>query len=272
MVETLAPELFASLLALVGAVIIIAALLSGLIERSGLPQVAVFLGLGAILGPLGLSQIHITLQSPILHVVSVLSLVLVLFTDAVSLDTKEVRQHVRLALRVLGPGTMLSAALIAIAAKYLLALSWPAAAILGAALASTDPVMLRGLLRRKDLPAAVRQALRLESGLNDVVLLPVILVAMAFLSDKVLTGREWTRLTLNMFLLGPGAGSSSRSCFRCRAGFDSAENRNQTRLRITLFAWSCICRVFRSRSIAWKRFSRGLCCRGYNFIVGCGTM
>ena len=206
MVEALAPELFASTLALVGAVIVIAALLSGLIERSGLPQVAVFLGLGAILGPWGLSQIHITLQSPILHVVSVLSLVLVLFTDAVSLDTKEIRQHIRLALRVLGPGTMLSAALIAFAAKYLLALSWPAAAILGAALASTDPVMLRGLLRRKDLSAAVRQALRLESGLNDVVLLPVILVAMAFLSDKVLTGREWTRITLNMFLLGPGAG------------------------------------------------------------------
>ena len=206
MVEALAPELFASTLALVGAVIVIAALLSGLIERSGLPQVAVFLGLGAILGPWGLSQIHITLQSPILHVVSVLSLVLVLFTDAVSLDTKEIRQHIRLALRVLGPGTMLSAALIAFAAKYLLALSWPAAAILGAALASTDPVMLRGLLRRKDLSAAVRQALRLESGLNDVVLLPVILIAMAFLSDKVLTGREWTRITLNMFLLGPGAG------------------------------------------------------------------
>ncbi len=50
------PELFAETLALVGAVIIIAALLSGLIERSGLPQVAVFLALGALLG--GAIRIH----------------------------------------------------------------------------------------------------------------------------------------------------------------------------------------------------------------------
>ncbi|HSE40140.1 MAG TPA: cation:proton antiporter, partial [Acidobacteriota bacterium] len=206
MPELLAPEMFATTLALVGAVIVIAALLSGFIERSGLPQVAVFLALGAILGPWGLSLMNVHLHSPILHVVSVLSLVLVLFTDAVSLDIKEVREHTRLVLRVLGPGTMLSAALMAIAAKYLLWFSWPSAAILGAALASTDPVMLRGLLKRRDLSAPVRQALRLESGLNDAVLLPVVLVSMAFFADKVFSATDWSHLALNMFLLGPGAG------------------------------------------------------------------
>ncbi|MCI0444485.1 cation:proton antiporter, partial [bacterium] len=118
-------ELFTSTLALIGAVIIIAALLSGLIERSGLPQVAVFLALGALLGPVGLSLLNVKLDSEILRVVATLSLMLVLFTDAVSLDIKEVRQHTALALRVLGPGTILSAILMAIAGKYLLELSWP---------------------------------------------------------------------------------------------------------------------------------------------------
>ena len=107
-----------------------------------------------------------------MRVVATLSLMLVLFTDAVSLDIKEVRQHTALALRVLGPGTILSAILIAIIGKYLLELSWPSASMLGAALASTDPVMLRGFLRRREVPAAARQALRLESGLNDAVLFP----------------------------------------------------------------------------------------------------
>jgi NhaP-type Na+/H+ or K+/H+ antiporter len=199
-------ELFTSTLSLVGAVIIIAALLSGLIERSGLPQVAVFLALGALLGPVGLSLLNIQLDSEILRVVATLSLMLVLFTDAVSLDIKEVRQHVALALRVLGPGTMLSAILMAIAGKYLLELSWPSATMLGAALASTDPVMLRGFLRRREVPAAVRQALRLESGMNDAVLLPIIFIAMAFLNEQAVTGRDWGRMAINMFLLGPGAG------------------------------------------------------------------
>ena len=200
------PELLISTLALVGAVIIIAALLSGLIERSGLPQVAVFLALGALLGPVGLALLNVKLDSEILRVVATLSLMLVLFTDAVSLDLKEVRQHAVLALRVLGPGTILSAILMALAGKYLLELSWPAASILGAALASTDPVMLRGFLRRREVPTAVRQALRLESGLNDAVLLPIVFIAMAFLSQQAFTSRDWARMAINMFLLGPGAG------------------------------------------------------------------
>jgi NhaP-type Na+/H+ or K+/H+ antiporter len=191
----------------VGVVIIIAALLSGLIDRSDLPQVGVFLALGAMLGPAGLGLLDVTLESPFLRVVATLSLVLVLFTDAVSLSIAEVRRHSALAFRVLGPGTLLSAGLIALAAWRLLGLPVAAAAILGAALASTDPVMLRGLLRRPGLARTVRLALRLESGLNDAVLLPVVLVAVPFLGQGgFLSQNEWARIGLDLFLLGPGAG------------------------------------------------------------------
>ena len=205
--ELVNSQFFLLTLALVGVVIIIAALLSGLIDRSDLPQVAVFLALGAMLGPAGLGLLDVTLESPNLRVVATLSLVLVLFTDAVSLSIAEVRRHAILAFRVLGPGTLLSAALMAIAGWLLLDLSIAAAAILGAALASTDPVMLRGLLRRPGLPEPVRLALRLESGLNDAVLLPIILVAIPFLGQEgSLSRTEWARIGLDLFLLGPGAG------------------------------------------------------------------
>jgi sodium/hydrogen antiporter len=200
-------ESFAATLALLGIVIMVSALLSGLIERSGLPQVAVFLAIGAALGPAGLGALNLTLDSSALRVVATLSLTLVLFTDAVTLDLSEVRRHAVLALRVLGPGTLLSAALVAVAGWWLLNLSWPAATILGAALASTDPVLLRSLLGRRDIPRAGRQALRLESGMNDAVLLPVLIVAMAYMGqDAALTGTDWARLGLDLFVLGPGAG------------------------------------------------------------------
>jgi NhaP-type Na+/H+ or K+/H+ antiporter len=200
-------QFFILTLALVGVVIIIAALLSGLIDRSDLPQVGVFLALGAMLGPAGLGLLDVTLQSPTLRVVATLSLVLVLFTDAVSLSLAEVRRHGALAFRVLGPGTLLSAALIALAGWLVLELPFAAAAMLGAALASTDPVMLRGLLRRPGLPEPVRLALRLESGLNDAVLLPIVLVAMAFLNFGGFPNQtDWARIGLDLFLLGPGAG------------------------------------------------------------------
>jgi NhaP-type Na+/H+ or K+/H+ antiporter len=204
--NTFSAESFAAALAIIGIVIIVSALLSGLIERSGLPQVAVFLALGAVLGPLGLGVLNISLQSSTLRAVAILSLALVLFTDAVSLNIAEVRRRASLALRLLGPGTLLTAALIALAGWWLLSLPAAAAAILGAALASSDPVLLRGLLRRRDIPADARHALQLESGLNDVVLLPVVLIAMAFLSQGQLDATGFAKLGLNLFILGPGAG------------------------------------------------------------------
>jgi NhaP-type Na+/H+ or K+/H+ antiporter len=198
---------FAATLALLGIVVMVSALLSGLVERSGMPQVAVFLAIGAALGPAGVGALDLGLDSSALRVVATLSLTLVLFTDAVALDLAEVRRHAILALRVLGPGTLLSAALVSVAGWWLLDLSWPAATVLGAALASTDPVLLRSLLGRRDIPAAARQALRLESGLNDAVLLPVLVVAMAFLGqDALLTATDWTSLGLDLLVLGPGAG------------------------------------------------------------------
>lgn len=200
-------ESLAAALAIIGVVIIVSALLSGLIERSGLPQVAVFLTLGAALGPLGLGLLNLSLDSTALRVVSILSLTLVLFTDAVSLNITNVRRHRALAVRLLGPGTLLTAALISFAGWFLLGLSVPAAAILGAALASTDPVLLRGLLRRRDIPEDARYPLQLESGLNDAVLLPIILVASAFLAPGgLLTGTGFAKLGLDLFILGPGAG------------------------------------------------------------------
>jgi len=206
--EPFSAESFAAVLALVGIVIVVAALMSGFIERSNIPQVGVFLALGAVLGPYGLGLLNVTLDSPFLRVVATLSLALVLFTDAVSLSIKEVRKYASLALLVLGPGTILSAALIALAGWWLLGLPPIAAILLGAALASTDPVLLRGLLRRPDVPSDARQALRLESGLNDVVLLPIVLVCMILLTPNPAEagGTNWAKFALNLFILGPGAG------------------------------------------------------------------
>jgi NhaP-type Na+/H+ or K+/H+ antiporter len=200
-------ESFAAAIAIIGVVIVVSALLSGWIDRSGLPQVAVFLALGAALGPFGLGVLNISLDSTPLRVVATLSLALVLFTDAVSLNVAEVRRRSTLALRLLGPGTLLTAALIAVAGWRLLGLPAAAAAILGAALASSDPVLMRGLLRRRDIPADARHGLQLESGLNDVVLLPIVLIAIPFLiQGSSYTGANFAKLGLDLFILGPGAG------------------------------------------------------------------
>lgn len=195
-------------LALIGIVILVTALLSGAIDRSGLPQAAIFLLLGAVLGPAGLGLINLTLQSPTLQAIATVGLVLVLFSDAIVVDTKEVRRERRLALVVLGPGGLIPALIIAVAGWLLLDLSAAEAAILGAALGSIDPVLLRSLLRHPGLPSRARVALRLESGMDDAVLLPIVVLGiLTITAGGVIEPVELGGHAVGLFILGPGLGA-----------------------------------------------------------------
>jgi NhaP-type Na+/H+ or K+/H+ antiporter len=199
--DSLAPAL-----ALIGIVILVSSLLSGVIERTGIPQVAIFLLLGAVLGPAGLNLVNLTLESPTLEWIAVLGLVLVLFTDAIAIDLSEITRPRRLLLLILVPATLIPAVLIAAAAWLLLGLQPLHATMLGAALASTDPVMLRNLIRRSSLPPTVREGLRLEGGINDVVLLPIVVLSILALTTSD-GGSEFGRHAVGLFLLGPGLGA-----------------------------------------------------------------
>ncbi|MFL5637383.1 MAG: cation:proton antiporter [Gemmatimonadaceae bacterium] len=207
-------ESFVTSVALIGIVIVIASLLSGVIERSGFPLVAIFLLLGAALGPLGLRIADVGFHSPALHALAILGLALLLFSDAVTLDTKQLRPRSFLIWRLIGPGTLVPATITALVAWGLLGFSGPSAAILGAALASTDPVLLRTVLRSKALPDVPRIALRLETGMNDVVLLPIVIISMLLLpraqsaTTITMVGEsEVGRSLLGLFALGPGLGA-----------------------------------------------------------------
>jgi NhaP-type Na+/H+ or K+/H+ antiporter len=201
-------ESLAAALALIGIVILVSSLLSGIIEHTGLPQVAIFLLLGAVLGPSGLNLVQLTLQSPTLRWIATLALVLVLFTDAIALDFSVIRRPKRLLFTILGPATLIPAVLMGVAAWLLLHLPPLQSAMLGAALASTDPVMLRSLVRRSSLPANAREALRIEGGINDVVLLPIVILSILALGgpggDR---NGEIGRDVVGLLLLGPALGA-----------------------------------------------------------------
>ncbi len=200
-------EQFVATIALIGIVIIVASLLSGVIERIGIPLVGAFLVLGAVVGPYGFGLTDIQLDSPELVVLATLGLALVLFSDAVSVDIKELRARRVLAWVILGPGTILPALLIGLAAFWLLGVSAVGAALLGAALASTDPVLLRTVLRAPQLPATARIGLRIESGMNDVILLPVVVLAIAGARPGGAESTAIGRHLVGLFVLGPILGA-----------------------------------------------------------------
>jgi NhaP-type Na+/H+ or K+/H+ antiporter len=162
--------------AVIAGVLVVSALAAGLVERAPLSFPMLFLGLGFLIGDRGLELVSIGLDSDVLEVVAVVALALVLFLDAVNLELTELRRDWLAPFLALGPDTLLVAGLLAGAGMLLLDLPVVLAALLGTILASTDPVVLRDVLRDSRIPRSVRRTLSVEAGTNDIVVLPNLLV------------------------------------------------------------------------------------------------
>lgn len=192
--------------ALVAVVLTVSALAAGLVERAPLSFPMIFLGLGFVLGPRGFDVIQLDVHSPALETIATLTLALVLFLDAVNLEFARERKAWLVPALALGPGTVLIVAAIAGAGMLLLDMSPVLAFLLGAVLASTDPVVLRDVVRDRRLPSSVRQALRVEAGTNDVVVLPLVIVLAAVARGDIGGTGDWLLFALQLLVLGPVAG------------------------------------------------------------------
>jgi sodium/hydrogen antiporter len=193
-------------LGLIAGVLVVSALAAGLVERAPLSFPMLFLGLGFVIGDRGLELISIDLDNAVLRVVAVVTLSLVLFLDAINLEFTELRRDWLAPFLVLGPATLLVAGLLAGAGMLLLGLSVVPAALLGTVLASTDPVVLRDVLRDRRIPRSVRRTLSVEAGTNDVVVLPILLVLIAIAHVDLGGAAEWLRFLGQLLVLGPAAG------------------------------------------------------------------
>ena len=89
----------------------------------------------------------------------------------------------------------LTLAFLALAAKLLFSeLSWAEAFLLGAVLSATDPVVTSAVVTSQRVPASVRHALNLESGLNDGLALPFVLFFIILASPGGDAGSEAAKL------------------------------------------------------------------------------
>ncbi|WP_431682787.1 cation:proton antiporter [Kitasatospora sp. KL5] len=167
------------LVACFGAALLVAVLLSGLAARSVLSTSLLFLVAGALVSDGFLGLIHVTPDSPIVAATADLALFTVLFTDGMHVSFPSLRSAWRNPARALGLGMPLAFVGMAVVAHFLVGLDWTTSFLVGAVLAPTDPVFASAIVGRKEVPARLRQLLNVESGLNDGLALPVVLVLIA---------------------------------------------------------------------------------------------
>ncbi|GHF78244.1 cation:proton antiporter [Streptomyces filamentosus] len=167
------------LVAVFGAALLVAVLLSGLAARTVLSTSLLFLLGGALVSDGFLGLIHVTPESEIVAVTADLALFAVLFTDGMHVSFAKLRANWRNPVRALGLGMPLACVGMALITHYLVGLDWTTSFLVGAVLAPTDPVFASAIVGRKEVPARLRELLNVESGINDGLALPVVLILIA---------------------------------------------------------------------------------------------
>jgi len=170
-----------------------------------------FVAFGFVIGPGGFGLANIDVEHSAIHVIAEFTLILILFTDAARIDLNRVRQDHNLPTRMLLVGLPLVVA----AGTFVAAALFPAfsiweAALLAALLAPTDAALGQAVLSAKIVPLRIRQAINIESGLNDGIALPAVLL-FAALAGAAYSGDEagdWLRFGLLQVTLGPLVGAA----------------------------------------------------------------
>ncbi|MGH9523346.1 MAG: cation:proton antiporter [Terriglobales bacterium] len=162
--------------------LVVAVLISNIAERSVLSVAVFFLGAGMLLGTRVFGTIP-QANSAVLRTLAEIALFSVLFTDGMRTGgIREIRSHWHYPGRALLIGMPLTIAGIALLAYFLVGLSWPAAFLIGAVMSPTDPVFVSSIFRFDAVPERLKRLLNIESGLNDGLALPVIVLLLAHLS------------------------------------------------------------------------------------------
>jgi NhaP-type Na+/H+ or K+/H+ antiporter len=151
----------------------------------------------------------VDLESPAIHLVAERTLILILFTDASRISLPDLLKDHAIPVRLLAIGLPLTILLEAVVAAVVFdVLTFWEGAVLGAILAPTDAALGQAVVSSPRVPQPIRGALNVESGLNDGIALPVVLLtlSLAAAGDHNESTSYWLNFFISQVVLGPVAG------------------------------------------------------------------
>ena len=157
--------------------------LAGRLGRAGLTAPIVFVGAGFLFAD-PLNVLHLTAEPELVKVITEVTLVWVLFGDASKVQLSQFRGDLAIYGRLLGAGFPLTLALGTVVAIWVLDINPWSALLLGATLAPTDAALGASVMSNSRVPDKVRRALNVESGLNDGIATPIVVVAIAGVAEQ----------------------------------------------------------------------------------------
>jgi NhaP-type Na+/H+ or K+/H+ antiporter len=192
-------------LATIAIIIVVWSAVSGPLDRRGITSAIFFTATGVLASTWVLGLIDVSLESETAKRLTELALVLLLFSDASRLDLGSLRGERAWPPRLLLIGlplTMLAGTGVGLLVFPGMALA--SVFLLATMLASTDAALGQKVVTDPSVPSRVRQALDVESGLNDGLAVPFFLVALDLANAELTTGVTWAVISNAVEQIGWG--------------------------------------------------------------------
>jgi NhaP-type Na+/H+ or K+/H+ antiporter len=195
-------------LAILAAFAFLFSVIAGRIERSAITGPMIYVLFGLLAGPMVFGFLKMDVQAVELRVIADLTLALVLFIDAANADLSTLRTHAIIPRRMLLIGLPLAIAL-GIGAGWVIfpELGFYEVCLLATMLAATDAALGKGVVTNQAVPARLREGLNVESGLNDGMCVPVLLVFLVLATGES-HGEGGTALALTLVAEEIGIGAA----------------------------------------------------------------
>ena len=191
--------------------ILVYGLFSRLSERSPISAAMVFVSVGIIASPLGFDLLELGMKSSTVRVLAELTLILVLFVDASTIDIASLKKVKGLPFRLLFIGLPVTMVLgIVLALPFFYSMGLWTIALMALILSPTDAALGMPVVTSPVVPEKIREAINVESGLNDGMALPPILACIAALSvgPAERAGVDfWMWFAVKQLLFGPIVGA-----------------------------------------------------------------
>ncbi|MGZ6601680.1 MAG: cation:proton antiporter [Solirubrobacteraceae bacterium] len=192
-------------LAIIAAAVLAVAGVSRRLTGTPVTSAMVFVAIGVLVGPVVADEVAPAPTGATVRTVAEATLAVVLFADASRIKLRALERESAVPVRLLGIGLPLTiAAGAALAALIFDHLSLAEAIVLAVLLAPTDAALGEAVVTEPRLPSRIRQGLNVESGLNDGICVPLLLIALAAADVEDKTASTHHAITIVLEEIGYG--------------------------------------------------------------------
>lgn len=185
-----------------GAFLLIGVLMTKVSARAGVPSLVLFMLIGMILGS-DISGLIYFSSAEIAQLVGVFALIIILFEGGLQTQWKNIRPVLGGSLVLATLGVLITTAVVAVAAYYVLGITVLEALLLGSIVGSTDAAAVFSVLAGQNIKGRISSTLEAESGTNDPM---AMFLTIAFI-QLILTPESSVFTMLGSFVLQMGVGA-----------------------------------------------------------------